>query len=200
MISAFYSKIPRRVKLIILFLIIILIAYFVLRFVGTETRNVPPDFLNARQQASAIALEIVTISNNSSTDFNTIAQLDSQGKYTDALNLVSQELQRNAEARTKAIDLSNQLTTMAKNLNKISPASASQTALEAISSETALISRLIDYNDYLTQLLQVLQDKFLGKVNGDNIPELISKINGEAKTINDLNQQFNDIMAQFDVK
>ncbi len=200
MISAFYSKIPRRIRLIILFLIIVLVAYFILRFVGMTPRSVPEDFLKARQQASVIALEIIAISDNSNVNFNTIAQLDSQGKYTDALLLVSQELQRNAEARTKAIDLSVQLTTMAKNLDKISPASAGQTALEAISSETALISRLINYNDYLNQLLQILQDKFLGKISGDKIPELIAKINDEAKAINDLNQRFNDVMKQFDVK
>jgi len=163
------------------------------------TRTVPEDFLKARQQASAIALEIVAISNNSSVNFNQIAQLDIQGKYTDALILVSQELERNGEARTKAIDLSVQLTTMAKNLDKISPASAGQTALEAISSETALISRLIDYNDYLNQLLEVLRQKFLGKTSGDKIDELISKINDEGKAINDLNQKFNDVMRQFDI-
>jgi len=163
------------------------------------TKNVPEDFLKARQQASVIALEIVAISNSSSFNFSQIAQLDSQGKYTDALVLVSQELERNTEARRKAIDLSVQLATMAKNLDKISPASAGQAALEAISSETALISRLIDYNDYLTQLLQILREKFLGKISGDKISELITKINDEAKAINDLNQKFNDVMKQFDV-
>ena len=163
-------------------------------------RNVPEDFLKARQQASIIALEIIAISNSSTVNFNQIAQLDSQGNYTEALILVSQELQRNAEARKKAIDLSVQLTTMAKNLDKISPASAGQIALEAISSETALISRLITYNDYLSQLLQILQDKFLGKASGDKIPELVAKINDEAKAINDLNQKFDDVMKQFDVK
>jgi hypothetical protein len=89
---------------------------------------------------------------------------------------------------------------MAKNLAQISPASASQKALEAVSSETALISRLITYNDYLTQLLEVLRGKFLGKNSNDKIPELIQKLNNEAQAINDLNQKFNETMKEFDAK
>jgi len=154
----------------------------------------------ARQEASVIASEIVSLSNESTNNLNEIAQLDKEKKYTEALLLVSRELERNRQAREKAIKLSVHLETMAKNLNQISPASASQLALQAISSETGLISRLITYNDYLTQLLEVLREKFLGKNIGNKIPELIAKINDEAQAINDLNQKFNEIMKEFDAK
>jgi len=200
MITDLYSKIPKRVKLLILFIIILLLAYFVLRFLTVETKNVPEDFLRARQEASLIASEIVAISNESTNNLNEIAELDKSGKYTEALVLISQELERNRQAREKAIKLSVELETMAKNLSQISPASTSQVALQAISSETALISRLISYNDYLTQLLEVLREKFLGKSDGDKISELISKINDEARAINDLNQKFNEVMGEFDLK
>jgi len=200
MISSLYSKIPQRVRLLILFIIIILIAYFVLRFLGVGTRNVPEDFLRARQEASLIASEIVAISGQSTDHLDEIARLDKDAKYTEALVLISQELERNREAREKAIQLSAQLERMAKNLGQISPASAGQIALQAISSETALISRLITYNDYLAQLLEVLRQKFLGKTDGDKITELIAEINDEAKAINDLNQKFNDVMKEFDLK
>ncbi|MFH1233166.1 MAG: hypothetical protein V1649_00750 [Patescibacteria group bacterium] len=200
MISSIYSKIPQRIRLLILFVFIILIAYFVLRFFAAEPRTIPEDFLRARQEASVIAATIVAISNESTNNFEKIAALDSEGNYTDALILVSQELERNRQAREKAINLSIQLETMAKNLDKITPSSAGQTALEAISSETALISRLINYNDFLTQILDILREKFLGRADGDKIPELIAKANNEAQAINDLNQKFNDIMKGFDLK
>jgi hypothetical protein len=200
MITNLYSKTPKRVRLLILFIIIILLAYFVLRFLAVELKNVPEDFLKARQEASLIASEIVTISNESTNNLNEIAELDKEGKYTEALILISQELERNRQAREKAIKLSVQLETMAKNLAQISPASASQVALQAVSSETALISRLIIYNDYLTQLLEVLREKFLGKSDGDKIPELLVKINGEIQAINDLNRKFNEVMKEFDAK
>lgn len=200
MISTFYSKIPHRIRLLILFIIIILAAYFVLRFFWVDVKNIPEDFLRARQEASLIAQDIVTISNESTNSFTEIARLDKERKYTEALVLISKELERNRQAREKAIKLSVQLETMAKNLAQISPSSAGQKALEAISSETALISRLITYNDYLTQLLEILQGKFLGKNQGDKIPELIAQINGEIQAINDLNQKFNETMKEFDLK
>lgn len=198
MITDFYLKIPRRVRILVAFLIIILAAYFLIRFLFAETRNIPPDFLKARQQASLIAADIVQISNQSSQNIDQIAKLDEEQQYTEALTLVSNELEKNNEARRKAVDLSNQLEQMARNLADISPASASQIALEAVSSETTLISRLINYNDYLNQLLDVLRNKFLGKSDGDGVSDLIKKINNEAQAINDLNQQFNDTMKQFD--
>lgn len=200
MIGNFYFKIPRRIRLLIVFIIIIFIAYFVLRFLIVEPRNIPSDFLAARQKASLIAQNIVSISNESTNRLNEIAQFDKDRKYTEALILISQELERNSQAREKAIKLSAQLEIMAKNLAKISPASAGQIALEAISSETALISRLITYNDYLTKLLEVLREKFLEKHNGDQVLELISKINDEAKAINNLNQKFNEVMKKFDLE
>lgn len=190
----------KKIKILIFFIIIIFIAYFVLRFLNVEPKNIPSDFLVARQNAFLIARDIVSISDKSTDKLNEIAQFDKERKYTEALFLVSQEIERNRQTREKAIRLSGQLEIMARNLSKISPSSAGQVALEAISSETALISRLIAYNDYYVRLLEILREKFLGKMNGDQISELISKINNEARAINDLNQKFNEMMKKFDDK
>ena len=198
MFSEIYSKIPKRIKMLILFIIIISAAFLVFQFWFADAKNVPSDFLLARQQASLIASEIVVISGQSTNNLSQISQLDKEGKYTEALILVSQELERNKEARDKAINLSVQLETMTKNLSAISPASASQTALEAITSETSLISKLIDYNDDLTKLLTILQEKFLGRNGGDGIPALIAEINDDVRVINELDKKFNDIMKNFD--
>lgn len=184
--------------MLVLFIIIISAAFLAFQFWFADAKNVPSDFLQARQQASIIASEIVAISSQSTNNLSQIAQFDKEGKYTEALILVSQELERNKEARDKAIKLSIQLETMTKNLSAISPASAGQIALEAITSETSLISKLIDYNDNLTKLLVVLQEKFLGRNGGNKIPELIAKINDDVKIINELNKKFNDVMENFD--
>ncbi|MFA5098787.1 MAG: hypothetical protein WC461_01025 [Candidatus Paceibacterota bacterium] len=198
MFSEIYSKIPKRIKMLILFIIIISAAFLAFQFWFADAKKVPSDFLQARQQASIIASEIVGISGQSTNTLSQISQLDKDGKYTEALILVSQELERNKESRDKAINLSVQLETMTKNLSAISPDSASRTALEAIASETSLISKLIDYNDDLTKLLEILQNKFLGKYSGDKISELVAKINDDIKVINELNRKFNDVMKNFD--
>jgi len=78
----------------------------------------------------------VNISNDSTSNINKIAKLDEERDYTDALTLVTAELQKNRTARGKAVELSNNLELMAENLSNISPVSSGQTALEAVSSET----------------------------------------------------------------
>ena len=198
MIKEFYVKIPHRARITAIFIVIILVVYFVFRFLTIDAKSVPDEFLMARQQASGIAEEVVSLSNQSTENLIKISQLDQERKYAEALGLVSQEIERNRQARGKAINLSSQLETMAKNIAGISPASAGQVALQAVSSETTLISRLIIYNDYLNQLLGILHDKFEGTNNGNSIPELISKINDEARAINDLDKKFNDLIGEFD--
>ena len=148
----------------LVFLLIILVSYFVIRFLAIEPKNVPEEFLRARQEASSIADSIVSLSGESAKKISEIAELDKKREYSEALNLIVQELERNQQSREKAVELSKKLETMAKNLADISPAEAGQTALQAVSSETALISRLITYNDYLYQLLEVLRGKFWGKM------------------------------------
>ena len=102
-------------------------------------------------------------------------------------------------ARENAINLSAKLEIMAKNVSQISPAIAGQIAIQAISSETALISRLITYNDYLIKLLEILQAKFLEKKKRQRQnSRLNEKINDEARAINDLNNNFNSLMTEFD--
>jgi len=181
-------------------LLIVFAAYFIIRVFLGEPKNIPREFLEARRQASVIAQEIVSLSNETENNLNEISRLSQEKKYADAVNLVVQEIEKNREAREKAIGLSVQLEKMTQNISQINPKSASQSALEAVSSEVALISRLINYNDYLVQLLEVLRAKFLGqeKNSDEKIQELLEKINNEARAINDLDQKFNKIMNGFD--
>ena len=159
----------------------------------------PKEFLEARTTASPIAQDIVNTSNDLTKSLDQVAQLDSEKKYTEAINFLTQEIARNKDINQKAIRLSEELGKMAMAVPNISPVNVSQLALRAISSETTLISRLIAYNDYLRQLLEELRLKFLGKsVNNGKIQELIGKINEEVRIINKLNVQFNSSMDKLD--
>lgn len=202
MISNFYFKIPRRLRIFIVFLLIVLAVYLIARIFFFDVKTVPSDFLKARQEASLIANDIVILSNESVGDLGKIYELDKKGDYEEALSLLANELERNRQAREKAVELSAQLEKMARAVPEISPASASQSAIQAISSETALISRLITYNDYLFQLLEILRSKFLGqtKNSSEQISELINKINEEVRAINELDKKFNEVMEKFDGK
>ena len=201
MFIVFYHKIPRRFRILILFLLIILTAYFVVRFLTPDPKIIPDEFLKARQEASLIAKEIIAIFADTNENLNKVSDFDSQKKYSEALVIISTERERNWLAREKAINLSTKLATMAQNISAIYPSSAGQIALQAVSLETALISRLIAYNDYLNQLFEILREKFLDpqSLNTDGkISELIGKINEEARAINELDENFNELMEKFD--
>src|SRR3989344_7218846 len=202
MIKDFYHRIPRRIKIFIIFALIVLAVYFSVYFLTPTVKNTPSEFLEARQESSLIAKNIIFISNRTSDNLNRIAALDQERKYGEALDLVTEEIKQNRQARDEAIKLAGQLEIMAKNISAILPASAGQMALQAVSSETALISRLITYNDYLVQLLEILQQKFSGSSKNTNgkIAELLAKINEEAKAINELDNSFNQLMGEFDKK
>ena len=148
MISELYLKIPRRIKILAIFLFIILLAFLFTRVLLVDSKIIPSDFLKARHQASLIAQEIVSLSNETTNNLNNISNLDKERKYKEALSIISQEIEHNRLAREKAVALSTQLETMTKNISGITPPDAGQKALEAVSSEVALISRLVNYNDY----------------------------------------------------
>ncbi|PJA41845.1 hypothetical protein CO177_00330 [Candidatus Wolfebacteria bacterium CG_4_9_14_3_um_filter_37_9] len=200
MIKNLYFKIPRRMRILIIFLLIVAAVGLIVKTFTPETKNTPKEFLEARQEASLIAKDIIDISGRTAENIKKISDLDKNKEYTEALNLISEELNNNREARENAISLSTKLEIMAKNVSQISPAVAGQIAIQAISSETTLISRLITYNDYLIKLLEILQAKFLEKEKNanDKIADLIEKINDEARAINDLNNNFNNLMTEFD--
>ncbi len=202
MISNFYFKIPRRLKIFIIFILVILAAYLVARIFFVEIKTVPDDFLKARHEASLIAKDIVEISNEAVINLDKIYEFDKEGNYKEALSLLAIELERNYKAREKAIKLSAQLERMAKVVAEISPVSGSQLAIKAINLEIALINRLVTYNDHFFQLLEILRSKFLGKTknSSERIFELINKINEEVKMINELDGKSNEIMKKFDKK
>ena len=200
-IANLYFKVPRRLRFFIVFAFLIIAAYlfFYLLAANSKIKKVPDEFLKARQEASLIALDIISFSNQTANNISRISELDKEAKYEDALNLIAQEIDHNRQAREGAIKLSAQLEKMAKNISGIEPPEAAQIALQAVGSETALISRLISYNDYLLQLLEVLRQKFSEEKNiNGRIVELVGKINEESKIINDLDKNFNQLMSKFD--
>lgn len=199
MIGNFYFSIPKKIRILIIFLLIIFSIYFVGRFFFVRVKTVPPEFFKARQEASIIAQNIVDLSGNSAKEIEKISDLSGGGYYTEALNMVVGEMERNREIRQKAIELSSNLEAMTRTSAGIYPDSSARLALEAVSIETTLISRLINYSDYLNQLLEILRAKLLGKENSqEKINELINKINLEAQTVNELNQKFNKLISNFD--
>lgn len=198
MLKEAFLKMSNKTKLFIAILLLVLFAIFVGVYLFVDTAKIPKDFIAARDGAALMAKDIVAIYDESSKNIAEISRLSDESKYEEALNLIAQELNRNREARQKAVALSANLEIMIKNTSQIYPEELARKALEAASVETTLISRLISYNEYLNQLLEILRAKLLGqdRDSQQKIIELIAKINDEVRAVNDANFRFNSLMEE----
>lgn len=159
---------------------------------------VPQSFKDARVRAAESAAELVALLNESSKSLEQINDLDRRNQYLLASEMVEQELQRSATVHAKAIELSNEFSTMAESLGAVTPIKARNLANEAIKEELKLIQKIIGYNSLLSGLLQNLELKFSTRVQNDEVQKGIETMNAYAKEINELNASYNAKMEEFD--
>ena len=160
---------------------------------------IPAQFTNSRLQGALIASRIVDLSNQSVEELKLINDLDREGDFPGALELVSKVINQSAEIRGEAVKLSAELEGMTLALQGIESVSAREAAFESISSHLVLIGRLVNYSNYLGELLEVLRSRFLGDFSdGDRVPILVANINAEVSEINKLNDQAKAAIERFD--
>jgi len=192
------SYISRRTKIVITFLFLVVAGYAFVRFLGAKDQ-IPKNFTDARSKGSAIAANIVALSNQSRDDLAKVNQYDKDSDYTDALTLTTSIVAQSQQIRDQALALDDQVSEMTKALPSISSPDAQQAALDSISSRLALVSQLINYSDDLNALLNVLRDKFTGKIPQDSqVQTLVDKINTDVAAVNNFNAQAGQSMTQFD--
>ena len=187
----------RRAKLLFAFFALVAAGYVGVLFVG-RANGIPPSFSEARLQGALIAQNIVNLSNESADDLKEINALSSEGKYPEALNVVLKTIEKSKEIRDEAVRLSGEMEKMTKALSEIDSAEARQAALESISNRLALLSRLINYSGYLSNLLEGLRDGLLGKRPVGEITALVNQVNAEVIAINNFNAQAGQAMDRFD--
>ncbi|MBI5147680.1 MAG: hypothetical protein HZA37_00800 [Parcubacteria group bacterium] len=197
-------KILRPVRFLLILLLIVLAVFFIWRFFIYAPKIVPAPFLEARKEGAMISQVIVGLTEDSNQRLKLIGTLESVSDYDQALRLVLKNLESNKEIRDRAFELSRRLETMAGNISAVEPKEAQFKAQEAVATELSLISKLISYNQLLSQLLEVLRAKIIAGTNGGRlegaaeISVLIGQINEEITVINGLNRKFNETMAEFD--
>ncbi len=193
------SKISRRTKIIVAFVIVIGVAYGIAKFIQAESNAVPAQFDAARTQGAIIAETIVSTSNSSTATLAQINKYDQAGNYADALASTTALIAQSATLRSEAVDLSNQVSQMTQALSGIKSDAARQAALEAIASRLALINELISYSNDLDRLLAVLQSRFSGTPEPNTtVAAIVDQINTDVNAINNFNAQATQAMQQFD--
>ena len=174
--------------------------YFLVAFFAQPERGIPSEFSEARGRGAELARIIVSLSETSLKNLEEISRYDEEGKKAEALILISQEVIRNRSIREEALRLSSQLEKMARYLSDISPERARILATEAVSSEVALVGRLLVYNELLLRLFETLKDKLEKPSLAANgrVQTLVEKINEEGRAINEFNRKFVQSLADFD--
>lgn len=164
---------------------------------------IPATFFQARVAGAGAAKNIALLVGNSLANLSKIEAADKAGNSFKALELVQYEQNNSQDKQNAALALSAHLEEMARATNDITPPEARQLSVQAVTTGVSMVSRLIDYNGLLSQLFVGLNARFSGQGQPGGSPsvsDLVSRLNGDATMINDLNQQFNSLLDQFDQK
>ncbi len=189
----------RKNKFYIGFVVIVIVGYVTYKVILVSAFGTPKDFSDARERGALISQEIVGLSNDLNSRLKEINELDKSGNLTEALQKTTELATKSVEIRARAVDLSAEMEKMTSSLPKIKEEEAKQAVLDSVSNRLALISRLINYSDYVYQLLDVLRQRFTNQyVESGKVSSLISKINDEVQAINTFNQSAISAMEKFD--
>ncbi len=190
----------KSTKTIVWSVILIVLAYFLVRYVVIGPKSVPEGFVAARTSGAAAATDIARLSNESILKLDEISKKDAEYDFGGAMVLISAELLRNKELKSKALSLSNELAKMANSLSRIQPRQARELAAEAIGYEVALVSRLISYSDTAEELFELLKSKYNGGefFVTEQVNKSIDELNLTARTINTFNKAFEETLRKFD--
>jgi len=164
------------------------------------TVAIPKAFLESRIQTAGSANNLAVLTNNSLANLKQIETFESNNSTEQALDMISFEVGKKQEKQNAAVLLASHLDNMAKETSGIISNRARGLALEAITSGVSMVSRMISYNNSLDQLFSAIQLKITSgnPPVGTNIRGIISSLNGDAKSINELNTKFNDALKEFD--
>jgi hypothetical protein len=167
---------------------------------NSEAYAIPDPFIEGRAEGAQAASAITVIINDSLKTISQVATYEQQGSVASALYLIRGEMSKTEERQRQAHILAGAMEKMAKSITRIKPAAAQQIALEAVSTQVASVSHLVTYNEYLTNLFDLLNERMRGNpaATTEKVQELITKLNTENNDIAELNTQFNRSLAQFD--
>lgn len=162
---------------------------------------VPQEFRDSRNRAAEISSRIVQLTDASVTTLGQISAADQKGDYKRGLQLVQEEIDRNKEIKNQAFALSEELKIMLLNLGAVKPKKAAEVGLQATTSGLELAQRLVNYNNLAQELLSVLEMRLESNGSSETrqrIEQIILRMNEEAEAVNNLNNQYQEEMKEFD--
>jgi hypothetical protein len=185
---------------IIIVVLIAIVAAGLSLFLSTKAYEIPASFVEGREKGAQSAAIVSTIINDSLKNLSQVSEYDRRGDLASAVFLIRAELNGTETRQQEAHALAAAMEQMARAIPGIQPPTAQQAALEAVSAQVAAVSHLITYNQYLSDLFTLLNERVQGKPEAttEKVQRLVSRLNGESELINELNTEFNQSLAQFD--
>lgn len=199
-ILAWKNRMSKKTQLILMVVAgVVAVSFLAFVFSSLSKKDIPDSFYASRQAASSYAQGIVSMLDETNKNITALQKGTVFQTRSEIADMITAEIQKNKDIREKAIQLALQLEQMAKDVPQISPSDAAQTALVAVTQETALIGQLLSYNNDLNQLLVLAQEELVnGYRDYVSMNEIITKVNKGAQDINDLNGRFNNELKKFD--
>jgi hypothetical protein len=177
---------------------VIVLGGFAINYLLNAT--IPKTFFESRIAAAGAANNLAVLINNSLANLKKIETFESANGNSQALELIEFEVGQKQDKQNSAVLLATHLDNMAKAANEIVGNRARGLAIEAVTSGVSMVSRIVSYNNSPDQLFTAIQLKISSgnSPTGTNIRALISSLNSDAKSINELNTTFNNTLKEFD--
>ncbi len=189
--------IPRGAKIGIAFVILVVGGFLASRW-SLSSNEIPQELQSARSQGALIAQDIVNLTNDMGAQLERINRLDKEKNFEEALRITQELILKSRTVRERATELSRELERMTLALPLLKSQDAREAALSSISNRLVVISHLINYSEYLEQLLYALQTRFAGQGKEHQVANWINIINAEVAAINEFNAQAGRAMDRFD--
>jgi hypothetical protein len=163
--------------------------------------EIPQEFLEARASGAEIAKSINSFADSVVADLQSISRKNEDGDYTAALDLTIEEIKKAREAKDRSLDLLGELQKMVPSIEKMRTDEAQQLAMQAVSTEVALVGKLIEYNDDLNKLLNNMRLKFVSydpAIYNEQTDAITKTMNEKALQINEMSRKYQALMSEFD--
>ncbi len=185
---------------LVMVLVVILVFFSYLVFANGKVGDLPQSFWDARKSAAGVSQEIRDLTTRTSDAIASIEISDKKDVVAKTRALIEEARINNSEAYKRAFVLSQDLKKIAESLHLIESRRLQQAAYQAVATELSLVSEFINYTQYLNSFLSGMEMtlKSYTPENVQLVEQMRREINREVETINDLNEEFLEMMGRFD--
>lgn len=161
--------------------------------------KLPDDFMVYRQNTADVSEKIVALANEVNEKIKAVNISDLNGESENAVALIVDARNKNADTYSQAFELSKNLESLARSLDNISSRRTQRLAYEAVAVELSLVSEFIvytrDLNNFLDSLSRVIVTGNLA--DRETAQNFLDGVNRQVIKINDLNKEFSEKTREF---